>query len=786
MQVVAALGAILIENATITLTDENDNVLFELVTDETGHASEVQLEAPDASLMDDPYTTERRYSVYNVRVDAVGFRPVFYTGIMIFGQSDAVLVITMHPLVEGEKPELEVVDIEGHALDDIIPPELEPEDNFRIRPRILPEVIIPNEIIVHLGEWNNWNAPNVSVPFIDYIKNVTSHEIHHNWPEETVMANIYCYVSFALNRVFTEFYLQEGLRVGRNLRYHITSTTHRDQRYNHNGATSPRLNAIVDRFFNYYLARVGHLEPFLAQVNDGIRINLPGRLSQWGSYFDGRNGMNAWQIIQKYYGSRNLELRWTDNFSGPLESWPGAPLSLGSSGEHVRAIQRWLNRILGRHITSPNIIINPVNGVFGSSTQNAVRTHQGLRSLPQTGIVDRATWFSIARFYAIEKSLWEMHSEGVRIGIDTTPPTTTIREGNTGRLVLELQFLLNFIQMYYEQIPFVAQTSRFDGFTLAAVREFQRLFGLNADGVVGRLTWAELYAVYWGIVNNTERPEPVPPEESPPGMIPFPGNLQYGSRGDSVRLVQRMINSLAEAIPGLWKIPESGIFGEQTRAVTLAFQRIFALPQTGIVGPITWDELMRQYLDLQPGGTANPQPESPPFPGTPIQQGARGDNVRLIQQAINRLVPCNPGRLWILNDDGIFGPMTRDAIFTFQNIFGMQITGIVEQNTWNRLMNEAASCASGGGSQPSIPPYPGHAISQGATGNDVRLIQQAINTLAPLYPGRLWILNTDGVFGPMTRDAVFAVQSIFGMPINGIVGPNTWDRLMREAASNAG
>ena len=187
---------------------------------------------------------------------------------------------------------------------------------------------------------------------------------------------------------------------------------------------------------------------------------------------------------------------------------------------------------------------------------------------------------------------------------------------------------------------------------------------------------------------------------------------------------------------------------------------------------------MEEYYNL---GTTM-QPQIPPFPGTNLSVGSRGENVRLVQQAINALAPFYPGRLWILNTDGIFGNMTRDAVMAFQSIFGLPITGIVGPITWDRLMLEYHKL---GTTQPPapIPPFPGTNLSVGSRGENVRLVQQAINRLAPFYPGRLWVLNADGVFGNMTRDAVMAFQNIFGLQVTGIVGPITWDRLMRESAN---
>jgi peptidoglycan hydrolase-like protein with peptidoglycan-binding domain len=230
----------------------------------------------------------------------------------------------------------------------------------------------------------------------------------------------------------------------------------------------------------------------------------------------------------------------------------------------------------------------------------------------------------------------------------------------------------------------------------------------------------------------------------------------------------------------MWRIAEDGIFGNGTRDAVMAFQRIFGLTVDGIVGPITWRRLMEEaYMNLRP------TPEIPPFPGTNLSVGSTGPNVRLVQEAINKIAPYHPGRLWILNVDGIFGNNTRDAIFAFQSIFGLPITGIVGQVTWDRLMQEAynVSPGPGPGPGPQIPPFPGTNLGVGSSGPNVLLIQQAINRIAPFHPGRLWILAEDGNFGNMTRDAIFTFQSIFGMPITGVVNQATWDRLMQEAAN---
>ena len=164
LQAVSAEGAILIANAAVTLTDENNNVLHQLTTDNTGHAPEISLPAPDAALTEDPHAHQKRYSLYNAVINAKGYTTAEYRGIMIFGQTTSILVINMHPAVQNERYAVEVMDIGGHALDDPQMPGQQPPQPPM--PRILPEVIIPNHITVHLGNENS-NAANVRVPFID-------------------------------------------------------------------------------------------------------------------------------------------------------------------------------------------------------------------------------------------------------------------------------------------------------------------------------------------------------------------------------------------------------------------------------------------------------------------------------------------------------------------------------------------------------------------------------------------------------------------------------------------
>ena len=458
---------------------------------------------------------------------------------------------------------------------------------------MLPVVIIPDYIIVHLAR-PEVSAPNRRVSFKDYIKNVAFHEIYDSWPDAALTANIYCIVSLALNRIYTEFYRTQG----RGYEFDITNDTSIDQKYVDGGSTGARINAIVDKIFNNYLAVVGHQEPFLTLYCDGVQVKCPGRLTQWGSYYDALSGMTPWQIIQKYY-AYNLELRQCNVFSAPFESYPGYTLKEGSSGDNVQTMQLYINRILGRY---SNVIVKPVDGIFGPIMKKAVTAFQQYYNLPANGEINKTSWYKISYIYGIEKALWEMSSEGEHITVGKTPPTTATRINDTGALVVELQFLLNFILVYHNEIPFVAGTSSFDSYTITAVTAFQKKFGLTADGVVGASTWKKLYDVYWEIAENAVKP-PQPSDiksitqpSLAQKMPSYPGYvIEAGAIGHDAMLIQQAINGLSDHYNGLWKINADGQFGNGTRSAVEAFQKLFGLTADGKVGKITWNKLMDEY-----------------------------------------------------------------------------------------------------------------------------------------------------------------------------------------------
>jgi len=271
-----ANGALPVPNARITIFN-GDNILYELVTDESGISEIVPLEAPAHELTLDPNYNGIPYSICDVKAEAKGFVTAVIHGVEILDTETSILPIDMIPqLEEGKTNEYFTP---PHNL--VAPPEQRyiegpPEMPASPRQRVLSEVIIPEYITVHLGRPDNPNARNVRVPFVYYIKNCASHEIFSTWPPASLEANIYCIISFTLNRIFTEWYRVRGHR------FDITNSTQFDQMFVENGQIFRSIDEMVDRIFNRFIQREGFQEPFFAEYCDGRRVHCPG-LWQWST-----------------------------------------------------------------------------------------------------------------------------------------------------------------------------------------------------------------------------------------------------------------------------------------------------------------------------------------------------------------------------------------------------------------------------------------------------------------------------------------------------------------------
>ena len=360
-------------------------------------------------------------------------------------------------------------------------------------PTVLP--YIPQRITVHLGTPNS-NAQNVTVSFPDYVKNVASSEIYPTWDESALRANILAIVSFALNRVYTEFYRSRGYD------YDITNSTAFDQYFVNGRSFFDNVSRLVDELFNDYLRRPGFVEPLAAKFCNGTTVTCEG-LSQWGSQNLAEQGYNSTEILRSYYG--NIEIVPNAPIQGIATSYPGTPLRRGTTGPSVVTIQTELNRISQSYPAIPKIPV--VDGIFGSRTEAAVRKFQEVFDLAADGIVGPATWYALVRIYVAVNRLAELRSEGQRFYANSWATTDPIEQGDRGIKVEHLQYMLSVLSAYIPEIPPLTIDGIFGNATRAAVIAAQRRFGLPLTGIVDFNTWDEIYDQFSGIENTTLRDE---------------------------------------------------------------------------------------------------------------------------------------------------------------------------------------------------------------------------------------------------------------------------------------
>ncbi len=438
---------------------------------------------------------------------------------------------------------------------------------------------IPERIVVHLGTPNS-NATNVSVTFPDYIKNVASSEIFPTWPEAALRANIYVQISFALNRVYTEWYRSRGYD------FDITNSTQYDQAFVYGRDIFANISNIVDEVFNNYVVRRGSVEPLFTMFCNGTTVTCEG-LSQWGTVPLANRGYTPYEILQYYYGN-DIDIVYNAPISPNIPSYPGTPFGFGSSGNEVRTIQVQLNRIGTNYPAIPKIV--PANGIYGESTVTAVRTFQSVFGLPVTGVVNKATWYQIKYIFTAVKRLSELTSEGLSVEEIEKLWGEDLKQGDYGLRVRSLSYYLNTIAYFNPEIPTVNSNGVFNSAVDEQVRAFERFYGLNPDGIVDFRTWQLISRIYTNILNNL----PEGYEGSTAAL--YPGySLTPGMRNDDVKEFQTYLRVIGQNIGDIPVIEATGYFGPETERAVIMFQRLYGIEPSGIVGPPTWDALAREY-----------------------------------------------------------------------------------------------------------------------------------------------------------------------------------------------
>lgn len=431
---------------------------------------------------------------------------------------------------------------------------------------------IPTEIVVHLGSPTE-AAKDISISFIDYIKNVASSEIYPTWPDSAIEANILAQISFALNRIYNEWYPSRGYS------YDITSLPAYDQTFIEDREIFDSISKKVDQLFNNYIYREGQIQPLNAIYCDGRNTKCNG-LSQWGSVNLAKQNKTPLDILKYYYGNdiRIFENAPTGELIG---TYPGYPIELGNAGDKVRVIQRELNRISNNYPAIPKI--PRINGVFGKYTEDAVKEFQKIFNLNPTGIVDYSTWYKIKYIYNAVKRVNDIYSEGIVEEEEIFDYGNKLSYSDVGIGVQVLHYVLSSIAFFDPDLPSLKLNSVYNDNTKTMVINFQNKYNLPATGEVDATTWNKIVEVYRNIIKS------IPEEYAQYSDEFFQGRiLALGMTGDDVRIIQNFLLKICKKFGNIPGVRVNGIFDDIMERSVMKIQSLNNIEPTGVIDPVTW------------------------------------------------------------------------------------------------------------------------------------------------------------------------------------------------------
>lgn len=412
-----------VENARVSVLGTSvPNVSQNAVTDSSGQTREVELTAPPIQYSQAP-TGNIPYSLYDVRVQAPGFNDLIVRGCQVYPDQVALQDCRLQSSAGTRQGTVIEINIMPNVLVGNYPRKI-PESPIKVPQQegpgfvVLNQTVVPEYIVVHAGGPNSY-APNYTIRYRDYLKNVASSEIFSTWPENAIRANVYCINSFVLNRVFTEWYRNKGKN------FTITNSTAYDQAFNYGRTIYANISRIVDELFTSYVKRPNVKQPLLTQFCDGVKVQCPNWLTQWGSKYLADRGYSPYSILTHFYGS-NLNLAVAPKVEGIPSSYPGYSLGVGASGLPVRNLQTYLNAISNNYPAIPKV---RVDGVYGTGTKNSVAAFQRIFNLYPTGVVNYPTWYKISDIYTAVSKIGELRGTSKYTERKFVPPAPFVYDG---------------------------------------------------------------------------------------------------------------------------------------------------------------------------------------------------------------------------------------------------------------------------------------------------------------------------------------------------------------------
>lgn len=439
-------------------------------------------------------------------------------------------------------------------------------------------------------------------------------------------------------------------------------------------------------------------------------------------------------------------------------------LRRNSTGDAVVRLQQALTQL--------GYYSGTIDGEYGLATERAVRSFQGKVGLTADGKAGAATQYQLLLLTGIKVSdIANADDAAGTDAPDSTGDTTGkgLFGGNYAKLVFgasssRVRILQKALMALGFDVP--KADGVFGSSTYAAVKEFQKTVGLEADGKAGPLTLQKLESYFDANGNVISGPIVTAPPAADDE------NLQYGvpqrilrpgMSGLDVQYTQDRLKEL-----DYYTGPSDGQYGSGTEAAVRWFQENNGLAVDGKVGAKTAQVLFSEGAL----GSEESMPDAPTDDRT-LREGMEGEDVLAVQVRLAEL-GYYTGKL-----DGVYGSGTVAAMKAFQGRNKLTVDGVCGPDTVAVLFSNAAIDL---GSSVTPPPdpiptgKPTSILRPGDKGDEVKSVQARLQTLG-YYAGTI-----DGVYGSGTTEAVRFFQARNALTVDGRVGPNTADKLYSDSA----
>lgn len=442
--------------------------------------------------------------------------------------------------------------------------------------------LIPNTITVHLGEPDE-AAKNITVPFIEYIKNVASSELYPTWPEEALKANILAQISFTLNRLYNEWYRSKGYD------FEITSSPKYDQNFIENRTIFENISKHVDELFNSYIRKQNTIDPYFTEYCDGKQSTCDG-LSQWGTIELSKQGKKYLDILKYYYGN-DIELVEDAPTSEAIISYPDKELKLGDANDNIRIIKRQLNRIA---VNYPGIPTLPkINQFFDTDLENSIKKFQEIFNLDITGTLNKSTWYKIKYLFTSVKKLEDLYGEGIKAEDVTVEFENSLGIGEKGDQVRLIHYFISTIAYFDEDIPLLELTNEYNKNTKEIIIAIQNKYGLETTGRVDIKTWNKIRNIYKDIIETLPKKYLIYIDEFFPGRF-----LSKGMTGEDILSLQKFLLIICQKEKSIPGIRVNGNFDDLMEKSIMTLEKRYNHEVNGVVGPILWYEIVELSKSL--------------------------------------------------------------------------------------------------------------------------------------------------------------------------------------------